>query len=252
MPTLQKVVAFLDNYLKIDDIEDSSWNGLQFEGNSNIKKIAFAVDASVDSFQKATEGNADMLIVHHGHFWSNHNPSISGWTKERIDFLYKNNLSLYACHLPLDRHKEVGNNSQLLKILGAKIKKEFLFHKGKNVGWIGERKKPITLKEVERKLIDSLETECIILPFGKKSIKSIAVCSGGGSYGGFYEALELNADLYITGDTAEIYYTAKDSGMNVIFAGHHATETVGLKALSKVLEKSFKVEVLFIDLPTGL
>ena len=84
MPTLQKVVDFLDNYLKIDDIEDSSWNGLQFEGAPYVRKIAFAVDASVDSFERATQENADMLIVHHGHFWSNHNPSVRGWTKERV------------------------------------------------------------------------------------------------------------------------------------------------------------------------
>ena len=252
MPTLKKVVSFLDNYLKIDEIEDSSWNGLQFEGSGKIEKIAFAVDASVESFEKAAQANADMLIVHHGHFWSSHNPSISGWSKERIDLLYNNNLSLYACHLPLDRHKEVGNNAEILKLLGAPIKKEFMFHKGKNIGWLGERKRALSLKDIERKLVDSLDTECIILPFGKENIRSVAVCSGGGSYGGFYEALELNADLYITGDTAEIYYTAKDSRMNVIFAGHHATETVGLKALSKVLEKRLKIDVLFIDLPTGL
>lgn len=252
MPKLTKVVEFLNDYLKIDDIEDSSWNGLQFEGRPVINKVAFAVDASVDSFEMASEQNADMLIVHHGHFWSNHNPSITGWTKERIDTLYQNKLSLYACHLPLDRHKEVGNNAELLKILGAKIKKEFLFHKGKNIGWLGERKRAQSLKDIERILVDSLDTECIILPFGKERIQSIAVCSGGGSYGGFYEALALNADLYITGDTAEVYYTAKDSGMNVIFAGHHATETVGLKALSKIVEKELKVETVFIDLPTGL
>ncbi len=137
-------------------------------------------------------------------------------------------------------------------MLGAKAKKEFIHHKGKNIGWIGERKKAISLVDIETKLVDSLDAECIILPFGKEKIKSIAVCSGGGSYSGFYEALAQNADLYITGDTAEVFYTAKDSGMNVIFAGHHATETVGLKALSRVLEKKFKVRTAFIDLPTGL
>lgn len=252
MPTLNKVVGFLDKYLKIDEIEDSSWNGLQFEGRSTVKKIAFAVDASVNSFEESIDQGADMLIVHHGHFWSNHNPSITGWSKERISVLYDNDISLYACHLPLDRHKEVGNNAEILKILGAPIKKEFMSHKGKNIGWIGERKKAITLDDVEAKLVDSLNAECIILPFGKEKVKSIAVCSGGGSYSGFYEALAQNADLYITGDTAEVYYTAKDSGMNVIFAGHHATETVGLKALSRVLEKKLKVQTTFIDLPTGL
>jgi len=252
MPTLKKVAGFLDDYLKIDDIEDSSWNGLQFEGASKVDKIAFAVDASVESFEMAAEENADMLIVHHGHFWSNHDPSIKGWTKDRLNVLYDNDLSLYACHLPLDRHKEVGNNAQILKILGAGVKKEFLIHKGKNIGWIGERKKAISLQDIEQKLVDTLDAECIILPFGKDKVKTIAVCSGGGSYGGFYEALAQNADVYITGDTAEVYYTAKDSEMNVIFAGHHTTETIGLKALSRVLEKKLKVQVLFIDLPTAL
>ncbi|MCH8014418.1 MAG: Nif3-like dinuclear metal center hexameric protein [Candidatus Dadabacteria bacterium] len=252
MPTLKKIVGFLDKYLKIDDIQDSSWNGLQFEGGSKVEKIALAVDASAESFEKAAQENAELLIVHHGHFWQSHNPSISGWSKERVTLLYRNNLSLYACHLPLDRHKEVGNNAELLKLLGAPIKKEFLFHKGKNIGWIGERKRAISLSDIEQKLNDNLKTSCIVLPFGKNKIKTIAVCSGGGSYGGFYEALALNADLYITGDTAEVYYTAQDAGMNVIFAGHHATETVGLKALSKVVNKKFKIETVFIDLPTGL
>ena len=252
MPSLNKVVGFLDKYLKIDEIEDSSWNGLQFEGNSIVEKIAFAVDASVESFEKAAEENANMLIVHHGHFWSNHNPSISGWSKQRIDALYKNDLSLYACHLPLDRHKEVGNNAELLKLLGFRLKKEFMSHKGKNIGWLGERKKAVSLTDIEQKLNEKIDTKCIVLPFGMNSIKTIAVCSGGGSYGGFYDALAIGADLYITGDTAEVYYTAQDSGMNVIFAGHHATETVGLKALSKVIKKKLKVETVFIDLPTGL
>jgi len=91
-----------------------------------------------------------------------------------------------------------------------------------------------------------------VLPFGKEKIKTLAVCSGGGGYGGFYEALRAGVDLFLTGDAVEIYYTAKDSGMNVIFAGHHATETLGLVALSKVIEKRFKLDTVFIDLPTGL
>ncbi|MEM7009035.1 MAG: Nif3-like dinuclear metal center hexameric protein [Thermodesulfobacteriota bacterium] len=252
MPSLKKVVSFLDKYLKVNEIEDSSWNGLQFEGRSSVDKIAFAVDASVKSFEEAVEINADMLVVHHGHFWSNHNPSISGWSKDRIKVLYDNDLSLYACHLPLDRHKEVGNNAEILKLLGAPIKKEFMHHKGKNIGWLGERKRAVSITDIESKLNDKLDTKCIVLPFGTNNVKTIAVCSGGGSYSGFYEALEMGADLYITGDTAELYYTAQDSGMNVIFAGHHATETVGLKALSKVVQKKLKVDTTFIDLPTGL
>ncbi len=91
-----------------------------------------------------------------------------------------------------------------------------------------------------------------MLHFGRKKVKTIAVCSGGGSYSGFYEALDAGVDLYLTGDAVEIYYTARDAGMNVIFAGHHATETIGLKALAEVVRKRLRVETVFIDLPTGL
>ena len=252
MPKLSQITEYLDKYLAIDDIDDTCWNGLQFEGSPDVRKIAFAVDAGVESFEIATKENAQLLIVHHGHFWSNHDPSIRGWTKERVTVLYDNNLSLYASHLPLDRHREVGNNSELLKLLGAKITDEFLMHKGKNIGWTGNFKKAVPVLDIVRKLNSELKTQCVFLPFGKKEVKSLAVCSGGGGYGGFYEALDKGVDLFLTGDAVEVYYTAKDSGMNVIFAGHHATETLGLQALSKVLKKRFKVETVFIDLPTGL
>ena len=226
MPQLKKVVYFLDQYLNIDDIKDTCWNGLQFEGRSEVKKIAFAVDASIETFEQAIQKRADLIVVHHGHFWHTQNPSMVGWAKERIGILFKHQTSLYACHLPLDRHRIVGNNAQLLKLLGANITNEFLLHKGRNIGWIGTIKRPVPLREIERKLNAELNTNCIVLPFGKERVKTVAVCSGGGGYGGFYEALNLGIDLYITGDAIEAYYSAKDSKMNVIFAGHHATETV--------------------------
>jgi dinuclear metal center YbgI/SA1388 family protein len=252
MPSLKKIVRFLDDYLETDDVKDASWNGLQFEGKKNVTKAAFAVDASVEAFEEAIKQNTDLLIVHHGHFWNFHNPSITGWAKERIKILFDNDISLYVSHNPLDRHKEVGHNAQLLKLLGANITDEFFPYHGKNVGWTGECKRAQPLKEIEEKLNGELNTVCKVLPFGKKTVRTIAVCSGGGSYNGFYQALEAGVDLYITGDAVEIYYTARDAGVNVIFAGHHATETIGLKALSRVLGKKFEIETVFIDLPTGL
>lgn len=252
MPKLNKVVTFLDGFLRTGDIKDSSWNGLQFEGRAEVKKIAFAVDAAIEAFEEAANAGADMLIVHHGHFWDNRNPSITGWAKERIKFFFDSGISLYCSHNPLDRHPEVGHNAQILKLLGAKIAGEFYLYHGRNIGWIGERKKPFSIKDAEKKLSIGLNAECTVLPFGPEKIKTIAVCSGGGSYGGFYEAIDADVDLYITGDAVEVYYTAKDAGMNVIFAGHHATETIGLKALAEVLKKKLKIETVFIDLPTGL
>lgn len=252
MTKLKEIVECLNDYLKIDDMEDDCWNGLQIEGKSEVKKIVFAVDAGVETFKKAAEETADLVIVHHGHFWKPTNPSLVDWGKKRVDLLYKNRISLYACHLPLDRHKEVGNNAQLLKLLDAKIKGEFLQREGKNMGWIGELKHPISIREIEKRLNSELNTKCVVLPFGKEKIKTIAVCSGGGGYAAFFEALGKKADLYLTGDTIEIYSTAKDATFNVIFAGHHATETLGVKALSKFVKQKFKVETVFVDIPTGL
>ena len=143
MVGLREITNFLDHYLQIDSIEDESWNGLQVEGNSRIEKALFAVDASIDTFKKAVQENADLVVVHHGHYWKYANPSLKDWGRERIDLLTNNGISLYACHLPLDRHREVGNNAQLLKLLGAEIKEEFIQHKGKNIGWIGEVKQPL-------------------------------------------------------------------------------------------------------------
>lgn len=252
MVNLMKIVNFLDKYLKINDIEDFSWNGLQIEGKSNVKKIALAVDDGVETFKKSAEVGADMVIVHHGQFWRDANPSIVSWNKKRIDMLYKNNISLYVAHLPLDRHEDVGNNVQLLKLLGARINKEFLDYKGKNISWMGDFKNGAKLEDIVKKLNSKLNTKCVVLNFGKKVIKTIGVCSGGGDYKQFFEALNKKLDLYLTGDINEVYHAVKDAGINVIFAGHHATETVGLKALSKVINKKFKVETVFIELPTGL
>ncbi|HET7290151.1 MAG TPA: Nif3-like dinuclear metal center hexameric protein [Thermodesulfobacteriota bacterium] len=125
MPKLNKIVAFLDEFLGTDDVDDSSWNVLQFEGKSIVKRAAFAVDAGIDAFKMSADVKADILIVHHGHFWDFRNPSITGWAKERIKILFENDISIYVSHNPLDRHKEVGHNAQILKLLGARITDEF-------------------------------------------------------------------------------------------------------------------------------
>ncbi len=252
MTKLKDIVKFLDNYLKISEIKDESWNGLQFEEKENINKIVFAENASADIFKKAVQEKGDLIIVHHGHFWKEGNPSFRNWGRERLEILLKNKISLYAAHLPLDCHKEVGNNAQLLKLLGAKIKIGFGKYEGQIISFIGEFKKPILAKEIVKKLIQKLGVKCTPILFGPTKIKTIAVCSGGGGYGIFFEALNKKVDLYLTGDTIDIYTTAKDAKFNVIFAGHYATETVGLKSLMEVVRKKFEVKTIFIDDPTGL
>ncbi len=216
MSSLKDVVGFLDKYLDIDDITEESWNGLQIEGKPEVKKIVFAVDASIDTFKKAIKEKADMVLVHHGQFWKSENPSLSGWVRERVEMLEDRNISLYVAHFPLDRHKEVGHNALLLKLMGAKIKEEFLESHEKNIGWIGERKTPIALDNIVKTLNSELNTKAKVLPFGKKNIRRIAVCSGGGNDEDFFEVLHMNVDLYVSGDSIDVYSTAKDAKMNVI------------------------------------
>lgn len=252
MKKLNDLVAFLNDYLKINEMKDDSWNGLQFEGKESVKRIGFSVDSGIDVIKKATEEKVDMLIVHHGLFWSKSNPSIAYSMKEKIKNLYDNGISLYASHLPLDRHGEVGNNVQLLKLLGAKIDGEFVFYEGKNIGWIGKFIKPVDLNFIEEKINDNFKIKCYVLPFGNKIVKTIAVCSGGGDYKDLQEAIDKGVDLFLTGDRSYAYHVAKDFKINVIFAGHYSTETVGVRALSEVLNKKFKIETVFIDVPTDL
>jgi len=206
MPSIKKIVRFLDEYLKTDDIKDASWNGLQFEGKRNVTKAAFAVDACTEAFEEVLGQSADLLIVHHGHFWDFHNPSIKGWAKERMKILFEHDISLYCSHLPLDRHRVIGHNAQLLKLLGANITDEFLLSHGKNVGWSGKCEKALQLKDIEEKLNEELNTLCRVLPFGKKTVRTIAVCSGGGSYSGFIRRL-MPGSIYTLRGTRSRYTT---------------------------------------------
>ena len=167
-------------------------------------------------------------------------------------FLLENEISLYASHLPLDKHPVVGNNAQLLKILGFDIASPFGFYHGQPISFVGKSKTGISREQIIKELENKLNAECKVLPFGPEKISTIAVCSGGGSIATFMEALYLGVALYLSGDSTEIYHLAKDARMNVIFAGHHATETVGVKALAEIVEKEIGVDTIFVDIPTDL
>jgi len=253
MAKLREIVLFLDTYLESDVIKDDSWNGLQVEGKSMVGKVFFAVDAGLETFERAVREGADMVVVHHGMFWRSGNPSVRAWNKMRVAFLLEHGVSLYASHLPLDKHPDVGNNAQLLKILGFEKETEFGWYSGQTISFTGRTEESKTLNEIEMLLKRELNATCKVLPFGPEAISRIAVCSGGGSsYSLFSEAVEDGVDLYLTGDSTELYQIAKDIGINVMFAGHHATETLGVKALAEVVQEKFAVETLFVDIPTGL
>lgn len=252
MHKLTEIVSFLDEYLDTKNVKDDSWNGLQVQGREEVKKIMFAVDAGMQTFEKAKELSADMIVVHHGHFWKGADPRIVDFNKKRIEFLLQNQISLYASHLPLDKHPEVGNNAQLIKILGFEKDKPFAFYHGEFISFIGKTDKPKKVEEIQNILEKEIGATCKVLPLGKKEIKTIAVCSGGGAFPQLIEAMNEKVDLYLTGDSSEFYHLVKDFGINVICAGHHATEIVGVKALSEIVKDKFDIETIFVDIKTGL
>lgn len=246
------ITSYLNEMLPLDDIEDVSFNGLQIEGRETVSTIIVGVTAGKELFVRAAELEAQYIVVHHGHYWRYGTPSLTGWEKKRLDILLKNNMSLYASHLPLDKHPKIGNNMQLLSILNAQVSGDFSQHGSGTSSYTGMIMRGKHLEEIVSILNESLQTKCMTLPFGPAIVRTVAVCSGGGGYKAFAEALDEKVDLFITGDTAEIYNDAKDSGTNVIFAGHHATERLGIKALGNLLQKTFEVKVEFIDVPTEL
>ncbi len=252
MANLNEITDFLDNYLDIKSVKDQSFNGLQVQGKQDVKKIVFAVTAGMETFKKAAQANADMIVVHHGLFWDGVNPNLTGYNFERVQFLIKNEIALYGCHLPLDKHPEVGNNAQLLKLLGFDVDQPFGYYAGQYISFTGKTDKPKTIIEIQEILEKQLGAKCKVLLFGKKEIKTMAVCSGGGGQAQLAEAINLGVDFYLTGDSTEFYHNVCDAKFNVICAGHHATEIVGVKALAPILKNKFNVEVEFINIPTGL
>ena len=247
----RKLVSFLDNELRLPEFpKDESANGLQVEGSVTVNKIGLAVDACDYVFQMAAEKNIDFLIVHHGLIWGGIR-SVSGVMKKRIKALLDADISLYACHLPLDWHPEYGNNAQLLKVLAIKRMGEFGEYHGKRIGYWGSLTKELSLKDFVGKVDRILNAKSTTLSFGKK-VKKVGIVSGGG-WSAIYDAEKTGIDTLLVGEPSHSAYTlAEEMKLNVIFAGHYATETVGVKAVGSMLGKKFGIKTEFIDHPTGL
>jgi len=248
---LTELTNYLDDYLKVAEIEDVSLNGLQVEGKNYIKSVAFAVDASMETFKKAAEKNADMIITHHGLLW-NKPKYITGKFYRRIKFLIENVISLYSVHLPLDMHSEAGNNIQIAKMLKLNNIQTFGEYHGVKIGYKGELEKKLELENLITTLEDRLCTTVLSFKFNKEPVKNVGIVSGGaGSI--IEQASSENLDLIITGETYHPgYHMAKEDGINLVFAGHYATETLGVKALAKHLNKKFGIKTFFIDVPTKM
>lgn len=243
-----EITAFLDEYLNTPHIEDDSNNGLQVETSTDIKKIGFAVDACMDVFRTAHLQGCQFIIVHHGLIWGGIR-YIRGDTYTRIKFLINHGIGLYACHLPLDIHKEVGNNVQMARLLQFEITGEFHSYKNVKLGLLCQTDKP--LEDVTEILHKHLG-EYTLLHFGGDSCKKVGIVTGSGSIA-LDSAIALGCDTFITGETRHSsYHKAKENNINVICAGHYKTETLGITALMEKVTEQFSIDAVFIDSPTGL
>ncbi len=246
-----ELVRYLDRYLRIDAIPDYGPQGLQVEGADEVTRIAFTVDAGLPCVDAAIKVGAQMQIVHHGLFWGAQE-LIRGPFGRKIQRLLQANLNLYAAHLPLDAHPEVGNNAELARLLELTVESWFCNVKGTDIGVVAAAPDGLTLDVLAAALKSRLGAEARTLAHGPGLVKRVAIVSGSG-IDHAREAAALGADTFITGETSHAhFYTAVEQGMNVLFAGHYATETVGLKALGRHLNGKFGLETVFIDLPTGM
>ena len=243
-----ELVSFLDHYLSIESIEDDSNNGLQVEVEGEINTVGFAVDACMDVFRKALSEKCDLIVVHHGMIWGGIR-YIRGNTFERVHFLIRNTIGLYAVHLPLDIHKEVGNNVQMAHLIGFESTGEFCTYKNNKIGLICEGNAPLS-HIVER--IDAAFNSHRLWKFGNDTCRKIGIITGSGTYC-LEAAIEEGCDTFISGEPKHMaYHQARENKLNVLFAGHYQTETLGVKALMQKINTMFPVTTVFLDSPTGL
>jgi dinuclear metal center YbgI/SA1388 family protein len=232
---------YLNTLLQPERFSDYCPNGLQVEGKTEINKIVTGVTASMNLLKAAQKSNADAIFVHHGYFWRGESLPITGIKKQRIQYLLQNDLNLFAYHLPLDMHPELGNNVMLAKQLGLSVQ-----------SWadmlvLVDLKKPQTLQSFVELVNEKLNRKAVVIGDLTKPIKRIALCTGA-AQGYIEQAAAAEVDVYLSGEISEqTVHVARETNVSYISAGHHATERYGIQALGNHLAQKFGLIHEFID-----
>lgn len=257
MARLDDIVAHLDALLLTAETPDYSpaLNGLQLANAGEVRGVAAAVDFSMAGIEGAIAAGANLLLLHHGMFWGGAQP-IRGVAYERMKRLIAHDVAVYASHLPLDRHPTYGNNALLARELGLEPTGEFARFKTIAVGVRGEGDVPTaTLVARARRLAESHGGSVVATPHAPDRVtRRWAICTGAGaSSESLREASELGIDTLVVGEGP--HHTgveARELGIVVVYAGHYATETLGVRALAAHVGETFGVPWTFVDAPTGL
>lgn len=247
VPTVRTIASFLNKTLRVRSIHDASVNGLQIKSRTlgSVRRVGFAVDACISTFEKASKLGVELLVVHHGIKWRPQKDR--DLENKRAAFLKKADMALYAVHLPLDLHEEYGNNMQLSRLLNLREPRKFGRYHGIKIGYAGTFQQATSLDAQAAVLNRSLKVHCRAFHFGKERIRSIGIISGGGG-SILKEAVKEQLDCFLVGEIdLAVYNAAREYGMNLLVAGHYATETIGVRALMPLVKGAFGVDTVFVD-----
>jgi dinuclear metal center YbgI/SA1388 family protein len=237
--------TYLADFLQVHDFRDYCPNGLQVEGRAEITRIVTGVTASAALIEAAIAAGADALIVHHGYFWRGEDARITGMRRRRLGLLFGHDLNLFAYHLPLDAHPEVGNNVTLARQLGLEVATRF---GEQDIAALGTIAQGATVGSFARSITGKLGRAPLVIGDASRPLRRIAWCTGG-AQGMFEQAIALGVDAYLSGEISEqTVHLARESGVAYIAAGHHATERYGVQALGAHLAQHFGVQHHFIEI----
>ncbi len=254
--TLKELDVYFRSFLNPELYScDPSRNGIQIENSDaegrQIKKIAYAVDACEQTVLEAARLGADLLFVHHGLFWGGCQTITSNFYR-RVSAFIKNDIALYAMHIPLDANNPCGNNYGLASRIGLTNLEGFGKWREMLIGVKGELENPITVEELAKKILKPGEKPLAVLNFGKKLVKTVGIVSGGASED-VEQAIDEGLDVFVTGEIEHsVYHLVRESKMNMISGGHYQTETVGVNLVREKVERELGIEGIFIDFPTDL
>jgi dinuclear metal center YbgI/SA1388 family protein len=252
MAELQEIVEYLDEYLNVAGIPDypGAHNGLQVENRSPIERVSGATDACMETIERAAAAGSQLLIVHHGLFWGEVWPAV-GVTYRRLRALIDADMAVYSVHLPLDIHPEIGNNVLLAGALDLTVEGRFGTLSGiDDFGvWATADLPRAELAERVRRVCGSPP---LVIEGGPAHVRRIGILTGGGG-SMISQAHAAGLDTFLTGEGSHhTYHEATELGVNVLYAGHYATETLGVKTLTRRVAERFGIEWEFVDYPTGL
>lgn len=248
MTNRKELAAYIDNLLAVGSIKDYCPNGLQVEGRMQINKIVTGVTACQALIDAAIAAKADAIIVHHGFFWKDEDPVVTGMKRKRLGSLLEHNINLLGYHLPLDAHQTLGNNVQLAKRLGWPVDGRISEHGDGALVFYGELAEPQTAKQFTQHIEKTLGRAPLHLPGSDAKIARLAWCTGGAqSY--IEHVIDKGFDAFISGEVSEYTtHIARENGIHYFAAGHHATERYGVQALGEHLAEVFEIEHQFIDI----